>query len=274
MGKKMNEIKQYYGQEIQSAYSRWAQWTNGCPALEKMFTVEQFRWESRRFEVGHREPSRRRVVFVNGIVTSFDESVSHAKHLSEQAKGVQVQGVWNATHGFLDDLRESKLNLDRYATPPVRLIHEVFNEFFERNYFGELLLFGHSQGAIHCRNALESYPYRDRLRRISFVGIAPAAYTNIAICKKVDHYVSPVDLVPTIDDRGRKMAQQQDSYHEVYADPNLPKAPLGMLRKWLGETFGQLTSRMRASFEEHGFQHSIYRQALADHLDQFLEGPK
>ncbi len=45
------------------------------------------------------------------------------------------------------------------------------------------------------------------------VTVAPAAYIGQALCKQAYHYVSPNDIVPKIDKKGRRLAA--DSVFEL-----------------------------------------------------------
>lgn len=139
--------------------------------------------------------------FINGILTTLGEAQSHARKVSDLAGGVDVQGVYNATFTFLADVQEAGYNLyGHFATPPVRKLHEQWNDFFASSD-KPFLQTCHSQGAIHVRNALLSYDLELR-KRIIVVGIAPAAYISPKICKECYHYVSR-DVVPWLDLIGR-----------------------------------------------------------------------
>lgn len=155
-------------------------------------------------EQKYREFANGQLMYVNGMDTQFDCAVGNANYLSRLAGGCNVHGVWNATHGHNCDLTECSLNLYRYlATPPVRKIHEAWDEFFAGSDPDQLMyVVCHSQGAIHVRNALLDYD-DERRKRIIVLAVAPGAYIDPSICGHVTHLVSHPDPVPHMDYEGR-----------------------------------------------------------------------
>ena len=53
--------------------------------------------------------------------------------MSRLSGGVNVHGVYNATHGNDTDLAECGLGLNDIATEPVRQLHKMWNSFFEKS---------------------------------------------------------------------------------------------------------------------------------------------
>ena len=152
------------------------------------------------------------IMFINGMNTSLEEALSHATYIANLAGGYNVHGVYNASHGPFTifpawDLVESVLNTICFATPPVRLLHQQWDAYFATaNSTAPILLICHSQGAIHVRNALMSYPCELR-DRIIVLAIAPAAYISQSLCRVERHYKSKWnrDIVPFCDPLGRML---------------------------------------------------------------------
>lgn len=84
-------------------------------------------------------------------------------------------------------------------TKPLMHLHCAWDEFFANNSVAKCFVTCHSQGAIHLKNALLSYPVHLR-KRILVVAIAPARYIDPALCGKVVHYRAKWwrDLIPYI----------------------------------------------------------------------------
>lgn len=183
--------------------------------------------------------------FINGIENDFEYAFQSAMLVSALARGYDVDGVYNATHGLDVDLKECAMGLHYIATPPVRLLYATWDRFFQRSPpFAIYLQVCHSQGALHVRNALLTYPEALR-QRIVVIAIAPAAYILPGTCKKVYHYVSPTDPIPDIDRIGRKLA---------------------------GAAIIVLGKRSDVSWydTEHSFHSLIYRDALEDRIQSYL----
>ncbi|MFZ0564607.1 MAG: RHS repeat-associated core domain-containing protein [Chlamydiales bacterium] len=171
-------------------------------AFEKLFSAP---FSSDIYEIEGPEKSDIGLGFINGVNNDFQNAKKSAEYLSRLAGGYCVHAVYNATHGARADLLECKLGLSYIATEPVRLLHRIWNNFFEKNSASaRFLMVCHSQGAIHMRNALLDYPPELR-ERITVVAIAPAAYLYQEACAHVVHIRNESiirDFVPYLDSKG------------------------------------------------------------------------
>lgn len=141
--------------------------------------------------------------FMNGMAGVLKSAVASTLMVSDYSGGFHIDLSLNQTHGVPKDLIESYRALyNRVATKPVRVLHERWREFFEKNPDGHYLQICHSQGAIHVRNALMTCPAEWR-ERLHVLAIAPAAYIDKGLCASVRHYTSERDFVPLIDVKGR-----------------------------------------------------------------------
>ena len=198
-------------------------WSRDNPKLPQ---VSSYDFESRfpksqssqSFTVGTRALSNFGLTAINGICTVFDGCKSFASGVSEMFDGASVRGIYNATHGIIWDLIECALGLYfRVSTEPALKIQNEWNNFFENSGPDSLLLhICHSQGAIHTRNALLSYPEELR-KRIVVIAVAPGAYIYKDTCKEVSHLVSERDPVPWCDFRGRM--RERDTIKYLKASP-------------------------------------------------------
>ncbi|CDR34447.1 RHS repeat-associated core domain-containing protein [Criblamydia sequanensis] len=156
----------------------------------------------------------RAITFINGINNTHADFMNTLDYLKECCEGYCISGVYNNCHGTILNLFECRLNTEYVETNPSKKLREHWDKRFDEiGPKGFILHYCHSQGAIHTRNALMSYP--DELRkRIIVIAIAPAAFIDIKNCCYVQHYVSN-DLVPNNDTPGYDMACRQGTVMEL-----------------------------------------------------------
>lgn len=117
--------------------------------------------------------------FINGVNTTLDAAKGIAGYLSELTGGYNIKGVYNATHGWHNDLKESYKGLNFTATRPVRLLHVTWNKFFtEADNDATFLQICHSQGVIHTRNALISFDPEKRKKDLCYRNWACRLYLS------------------------------------------------------------------------------------------------
>lgn len=184
--------------------------------------------------------------WINGIDNTYLESKESALYISKLSQGYNIHAVYNATHGGTTDVKEARQGLKYIATTPVRLLHKLWNDFFDNSSEeATFLMICHSQGAIHVRNALLDYPPNLR-SRITVVAVAPAAYIYQESCSMVRHYrVKGLrDPVPRIDKEGAK--REVDSIIELMSDP-------------------------KASFFDHPINSPTYQQDLSIQIAKYIK---
>lgn len=215
-----------------------------CLTFEQMYPQYE---HSQIFDLGLKETKDMGVGFINGVWNDFDGAYQNALYVSKLAGGLNVHAVYNATHGACSDLNECRMGLKYTATQPVKLLHAMWNSFFEKSSAtAKFLMLCHSQGAIHVRNALLDYPPELR-ERIIVVAIAPAAYIYQATCLQVVHIrnESPFrDFVPRFDLDGAKRAN---------------------------ETILNVKSHPGADIFDHSFQSPTYMSELYLRLSRFFK---
>lgn len=214
------------------------------------FDVDDFRpyYEpSKIYNLGLPELTDMEIGFINGMDNNFNDSRKSAIYVSRLAGGCNVHAVYNATHGKTVDLIECKMGLNYTATEPVRQLHNMWNNFFERSSANaKYLMICHSQGAIHVRNALLDYP-PELQERILVVGIAPAGYIYRETCAQVVHYrvEKRHDIVPYLDQEGANRSK---------------------------DTIIELNSRNRLPYfiDDHSLTNSIYEAPLLNRIDTYI----
>lgn len=95
---------------------------------------------------------------------------SHTAYVSRLADGVKVFGTHNSTGGLFYDLVECVMGYFGVTTPPVRMLQMQWYKLLLAKG-GTVLHICHSQGAIHTRNALMTFPgnLRERIMVVAIV---------------------------------------------------------------------------------------------------------
>ena len=205
---------------------------------------------SETFTVGNETYDYLTMTFINGMRNSLNQAKESAKLISIMAGGCKVHGVYNSTHGFWLDLEESAINLLGYKTEPVELLHKTWNEAFQNMpENGRIFHLCYSQGAIHTRNALESYDTGLR-KRVDVYALAPAAYIDRDTCGHVVHYTSERDFVHKIEPflnqfRMQKNNVDRDTIINLKPHPNAPR--------W-----------------DHDFKSDTYQEVLKDDINSYF----
>lgn len=206
-------------------------------------TFEDGREQSRVFDLELPEFCDSRVIYMNGINTNLLKHKETAQTLCKMY-GYNIHSIYNATHGIPTDLWESCLGTFHIATPPVRLLHQKWNEMLKNNNGAKILQICHSQGAIHVANALLSYDPELR-KRIIVLAIAPGGYIDSKTCAQVIHYRAEAhkDFVPQLDRKGLAREEARGTVKVVKSTSECA---------W-----------------DHGIDSSSYRQILQTHLDVY-----
>jgi len=190
-------------------------------------------------------PNNLGIGFVNGVWNDLKGAQESARYISELSGGYNIHGVHNATHGTGTDIGECELGLRNIATTPVRLLHEMWNSYFEKSAIdAKFLMIAHSQGVIHTMNALLDYPPNLR-ERILVVAIAPGGYIYKETCAQVIHYRADPrrDFIPHIDHAGAQ--RERETIVNLHSHPNAPKF-------------------------DHVFASPTYRETLDYHIQNYI----
>jgi RHS repeat-associated protein len=181
--------------------------------------------------------------FVNGMLNGLDEAKKTGQYFSDLSGGSRISCVHNDSAGPFDMI-ECIFGRFYIATEPVRLLHQQWDERLKNNPDATFLQFCHSQGAIHVRNALMSYP-KELRDRIFVVAIAPGAYIPHGLCKQVIHY-------------------RVEAYRDI-----VPLTDLwGMIEAW--DTTVVLTSLPGEPFQNHSVRNKTYADRIQEHCNNYI----
>lgn len=182
------------------------------------------------------------VYYINGMCNNYDDALDNTRYASKLS-GYCLNFIYNATHGIGVDFKESIMGKLGIATPPVRVLQKVCENFFNNNdEKARLLIICHSQGAIHTKNALLACP-EELWNRICVLGIAPANYPYKETCADIALYGSEGDFVHRLDREGLK--RSKDSFRELKRHPD-------------------------ASWWDHSFQSPTFRDVLKNQIQHFV----
>lgn len=200
---------------------------------------------SQILDLGLPENKELGIGFINGVYNSFEQTIGHAQMISSLAGGYNVHAVFNDTQGAFSKIGQVILGFGYVPTEPVKLLWKLWDDFFENgSETSRFLMFSHSEGALHVRNALKEYPaqYRDR---IIVVAIAPAAYISKDTCSAIFHYRAKPwrDIVPRGDVFGG--SAWKNTVVDVESHPDAPHF-------------------------DHSFRSPTYKHILQFHVSQFL----
>ena len=190
------------------------------------------------------------VFFVNGVNNGFEDCKNSGKYIANLAGLEDIPSVHNKSHGFMQDVLESALNLNNVATPPSALLKEMW-EVAIKNLPPDafILQIAHSQGAIHVRNTLADCPEHVR-NKVIVLAIAPAAYIDSNMCHQVIHYRAKFryDFIPYLfDGEGAARAQEQGTVFRLKSHPGA------------------------GYFGDHSFQSPTYKKFLEQHLIKYIK---
>lgn len=155
---------------------------------------------SRQFNLdGRHEVFERRIGYINGISTPFDQAKWDAIRFSDEiCSGKDLHCVWNAPHGGLKDyvLTVQMMYFDAFPAPCERLI-DTWTSFFEMNKKNDVhfLQICYSQSSLFVRNAMKELPEHYR-KRLSIIAIGPSCFINSG-GSEIRHFVKREDAVPT-----------------------------------------------------------------------------
>lgn len=123
----------------------------------------------------------------------------------------------------------------------------MWDSFFDSaSDIARFFMCGHSQGVIHIRNALKTYP-EERRKRIQIVAIAPGGYIDEELALGgVIHYRAKYDLVPRLDRSGAKKAK-----YTTFTLPSHPDTKFSMIG-------------------DHTFMSPTYTRVLRQEISDFI----
>jgi hypothetical protein len=206
------------------------------------YSIDRQLYRSVFYELGSDKSSEIGIGFINGIRNTLEDSVRSTVYTSHLADGRNVCGIYNATHGLMADLMECGGAQQGVHVPPVQLLKNQWQQFFEKHPNGRFLQICHSGGTIHVKNTLLDLPQALR-NRITVVAIAPAAIVPKELCYDSFNYVSRRDFVVYTDFRHTR--HHLDELTVLQPHPDAP-------------------------FFDHDFMSPTFTKRLSSALSQFI----
>ncbi len=155
-------------------------------------------------------------MFQNGVRNNKREYQKNLEYLAQMSKGIPIVGIHQHTcdgEGLLDDfLRYFIYNISGTMSNASTELLTTWVDYVENNPGKRILMFCHSEGAVHVRNALRNCA-PEISSQIDVVVIAGGAYIDKDLAGSVAHYCSSRDIVPYLDYFGRRRAIEQGTLH-------------------------------------------------------------
>lgn len=207
-------------------------------------------------------PSIHCMSLITGMNTLEFESKAHVDYIAKFAPGVNLDWVYNRTHGAITDLTEIfALNYAGFSPNTADALLENWTRYDEQHrdmpgvkYFQEC----HSQAAIHVKNALMKAPLEIR-NRVIVLAIAPALVVPRELCYNSFNYACESDLVPI-----------GELVFAALAAGNLNFQPLVEALKHRKELI-LLKEPEDSPGWNHDFQSPIFKDKIERHIQDYLK---
>lgn len=178
--------------------------------------------EPKAFQVGEKNFENCKILGVNGIMTPFSEAKRQAQEMSSSCKGYKVDWLYVPNHSLLQDLSQAHADLSYRATEETFLLRDQVLEYFNNSSpTSQLYIQCHSKGTLSVRNMLLMIP-SELKKRISIIAFAPAGYINDTDLKNIQHFASPWDIVPMLDQKGREQALHRETLTLIEPNSKTP----------------------------------------------------
>lgn len=203
------------------------------------------------------------VGFENGINTPIETAYSNAKYISDlSGRQTNVLLTYNQPRGGANDVfYESAINMFGFESKPVLMLKAVLRDMYRAfgdNYF--YLHIGHSQGAIHIYNALDSDLTYNERKNVSVLTVAGARGVRENMAGHV------ANVVPK--------SPHPDIVTKIQHILDMPRAAYRARQraKWGKVRFTEVDMEGVSGFlEAHSFQNEYYHKPLRGYLEMFYE---
>lgn len=156
--------------------------------------------------------------FCNGIRNNQEQAKENLIHLSDLSGGYNLHGMYRGSRNTMVDLMGCWMGYQGTTTDAVSIIHQAWDEQFDKVPDSLLLHFCTSGGAISTKQALIEYS-DERRKNIRVVAIAPADYISGDLCHSVQHYEAHLwrDAIPWI--RWKERWKNRDTIRVLPSHP-------------------------------------------------------
>jgi hypothetical protein len=215
-----------------------------------------------------------KILFINGVDTSFSECYKHAEYLSNLCGGVNVCGLYNPTYGkFWDYLKTAETmgipgpKTTFKMTDPALVGYDFIMDFFEINRYtsAKLCVFPHSGGSSEFSGTL-SMLRPTVANRIKVINISPSTFISNDSCEKAINYVNGCDFVPMLSrilDYANNSLQNMENFKNItIGRDNFQECQENI--QYLPSLEGFF------SFLDHGFQSKTFRDSIKEEGKEFI----
>lgn len=155
-------------------------------------------------DIGVKKSEDKRVhVFINGILTNFQETVSYAKFISDNCDGEKVFYAYNATNGGIADLWEYFAQKLYIPTPAFQVALEAIKNALDDiggvTSDGLVTIWAHSLGGFILERALMRLSVGER-RRLQIFTFGSGYFFPKRDMFEVRHFLSTKDFMPILPD--------------------------------------------------------------------------
>lgn len=189
-----------------AGFSDFNPWTGGFVTAVNQITPHLSSLglsRSQSYQIEGFDLPKGQISFINGINNSKKDSMGGARFISGLGNGVKVNGIYNASNGFLLDVAECMTGHTGIRAPTAELFRNHYTDLaLKYGSDANFLHFCHSGGAIPTKQGLELLPPSIR-NQITVVAIAPAVIIPEELCYQSFNYVSKRDFVTHLDLMGK-----------------------------------------------------------------------
>ena len=216
--------------------------TDGLPCAEP----QPYYKPSQIATFGNKGAAHGDTLFVNGIMTTYEEACQTALAISEMQGGNKTDLIYNSTLGLHRDLKKQSYINKGYLVPAAKLLKgHILNYFKDADPNKILHINAHSQGGSILNSILSEIPekYRERMVIDTY---GTAGYIDKEMAGKVRNVWHPSDLTSKLADlKGWEKAKKDGTLVVLENDGKSPLAAHGLMDGYLevfkdrNETFAQ-----------------------------------
>ena len=229
------------------------------------------------YTISGREQTHGTIIFINGILTPYEEAREYARSLSEEAGGVRVIGIYKKTNGPVKDTLNCILGIAGIGNDSTELLQGEIKRYF--NFYSTspkdvALLVGHSGGCIDINNSLQrSHP--DIRQRCEVLAIAPGMIVSQEYCANASNYASTRDFVTIAGQILKSGLDLVNALGNASGRPDDPweismhnKDPFQSIRAF--KELQRLPSHPNAPLHDHSYQSPTTKPKATDYVEDYI----
>lgn len=189
-----------------------------------------------------------RTMYINGIMTDYDEREDGPREVSKYLGGCNVHYTYNSSHGLVMDLLEclaQKLGLPTHSVNlAVKSIKDQIEGVGGVGSGGKVIIMAHSQGGLITQRALEKLS-PEELSMIEIITFGSASQINDDRVSYSRNYVNNTDPIPLFDPFGCIKGKFSQNSNTVFMKSN--------------------------RFFDHGFKSKNYQYVLEEECQRIIK---